>query len=318
MFYIFNIRDGFANNSSSTHSIILSDKPLNKIDNNYNDELFGWDYFTVAGKQSILDYLRATLCSNLNYKLNSEYIRCIVDNWIGESYNYNDDDYSEFPVVDHQSCIMLPLTFDESGLDKRFFLELKELLLRDNILILGGNDNDEEDHPLSGYGEHMSFITDRRSMIAKKSNHDYWTLFDRDYGTKIRLKFSDSGQEFIKPTKSLTPDLVDVCITSFCHFNCSFCLVEGTNISTDRGLVPIELINIGDVVNSFDVESQEYVLNEVEQIFKRTYDGDLIDIELEDGTIISITPNHEIYTKNRGWILADELTINDDILYINT
>lgn len=317
MINIFNIRDGFANNSSSTHSIIFADAPPS-AKSSYDTD-FGWDYFTVADKTGVLDYIRATLCSNMKYDMNSEYIRCVVDNWIGEPYNYDDSNrWSEFPSVDHQSCVMLPMVFDESALDKRFFLEFKNLLLENNTLILGGNDNDEELHSLHDTkGTATSFLTDRSSMICKKSGEDYWTLFDRQYGTKYRLTFTKNGQEFIKPTKAWSPDLVDVKITDFCTFGCDFCLIPNTLISeTDLGTKYIEDIEIGYTVKSYDIENESIVENDVDQLFSRMYDGDIIDIELDNGTILSITPYHEIFTLNRGWINAGELTIDDEVLYI--
>lgn len=42
-------------------------------------------------------------------------------------------------------------------------------------------------------------------------------------------------------------------------------------------------------------------------------DKQWMEIELEDGSKIKMTEDHEVHTKNRGWIKASELSENDDI-----
>ncbi len=36
-------------------------------------------------------------------------------------------------------------------------------------------------------------------------------------------------------------------------------------------------------------------------------------VELEDGTVLKVTEDHEFHTKNRGWVEAKDLNENDDI-----
>jgi len=38
-----------------------------------------------------------------------------------------------------------------------------------------------------------------------------------------------------------------------------------------------------------------------------------VEIELEDGSTLKMTEDHEVHTKNRGWVKAGELEENDDI-----
>jgi len=38
-----------------------------------------------------------------------------------------------------------------------------------------------------------------------------------------------------------------------------------------------------------------------------------VEIELENGDIVHCTEDHEIFTNNRGYVPAKDLTINDDI-----
>ena len=54
--------------------------------------------------------------------------------------------------------------------------------------------------------------------------------------------------------------------------------------------------------------------NKLSEIYKREYSGELICIELDNGNIIKCTPNHKIYTTNRGYIEAKNISENDNIL----
>lgn len=65
-----------------------------------------------------------------------------------------------------------------------------------------------------------------------------------------------------------------------------------------------ERILIKDFNNEWKEITQLYVNGREE-----TYD-----IELEDGEIITCTPNHRFLIKNKGWIRADQLTTDDDIV----
>jgi len=220
----FNIRDGFANNSSSTHSIIFTDTP-NDIKDDYNISHFGWDFFTVASKTGVLEYLGASLYQNLHLDISHDYITAIVDTWTTPL------DYSNDISVDHQSLLTFPYTYDRKGINKQYFDEIKELLLSNNTLILGGNDNTEQCHPLFHEGDSPTFISIEKSntIIAKKDNvYNYWTLFNYYNGSKTRLVIDNTGERIIMPTKGSSPDIIDIKLTDFCSFNCQFCYQGST------------------------------------------------------------------------------------------
>lgn len=119
-----------------------------------------------------------------------------------------------------------------------------------------------------------------------------------------------------KPIKDLQyPEFYDVKLTSYCRGACPWCVPPGTMINTPNGVIPIEDIQENDIVlgdNYSDVRSQK-----VEQLFERDYDGELIELELEDGKVLSLTPEHEVYTTNRGWVYAKDLTETDDVKIVN-
>ncbi len=77
----------------------------------------------------------------------------------------------------------------------------------------------------------------------------------------------------------------------------------------EKTFLPIQKhISIKDENNQWQPISKLYV-NEISEI---TYK-----IEFDDGVTVTVTPNHKFKTSNRGWVRADELTINDDLINLN-
>ena len=71
-------------------------------------------------------------------------------------------------------------------------------------------------------------------------------------------------------------------------------------------------IEIGDVVYTKNENSNLREPNKVEQLFCREYDGNIIVIETDNG-VMKLTPNHKVFTINRGWVRADDLNISDEL-----
>lgn len=96
------------------------------------------------------------------------------------------------------------------------------------------------------------------------------------------------------------------------------CIRAGQKISTINGEKNIEDIKIDDLVYSYNIKENiiEYkkVLNTFKNLYKSNSYNKFIRITLENNTFIDVTPNHKIFTSNRGYIRADELNIEDDIL----
>lgn len=167
------IRRGFANNSSSTHSIIFvkdEDKVANIEDEGEIGE-YGWNFFTaktreakeaylfinmvesIAGKRPIqykfIDYnkyldLKKQAIVHL-LELNAKYFS-FFSTWddLLDQYKNNED----FGYVDHQSVIDLPLDKSGNQINFEFYADFCKELLKPNYLILGGNDNTDESHEL--------------------------------------------------------------------------------------------------------------------------------------------------------------------------
>jgi organic radical activating enzyme len=225
------VRLGFACNSSSTHSIIFL-KPGQKVeDNDVQEREFAWDYFTAASTAAKRQYVAIHLYQALVHEMGHDIAEAVASSWVpGAEFEPG----SPVGHVDHQSVMVLPQTWKGTGVDKAFFEEWKAFMLRDDVVVLGGNDNDDNTHPLADINGsfHLPLPRDAApgGLVARKDPRTgVWVVFDRKTGTKIRFTF-DSPTSTVKPhEKAHAPELVDIKITDNCPFGCSFCYQGSTH-----------------------------------------------------------------------------------------
>lgn len=229
-FQLLNLRDGFAANSSSTHSFLFYKQPVSDdvIDT------FGWEFFTAASKKSKQRYLAEVLYYNLCTNCGED-IAALVTEKITEVKRevLNNDDFSWSGYngyIDHQSMPCMPKDWEGKGIDLDFFDEYKNYVLQEHLIICGGNDNAGEKHSLPG--QHFSlplFFDENTEIVARKDNtYNFWTLFDRSSGRKLRVRFGNEMTGDVQAEKSEVPELVDIKITDFCTENCAFCYQAST------------------------------------------------------------------------------------------
>lgn len=91
------------------------------------------------------------------------------------------------------------------------------------------------------------------------------------------------------------------------------CLVGDVIIETNRGNIPIKDVRKGDKIKSKNLHTGAIEIDDVLCAGKTKISANVIRITLDDGKQITLTPDHKIYTKNRGWVEAGQLTEDDDI-----
>jgi ribonucleoside-diphosphate reductase alpha chain len=100
------------------------------------------------------------------------------------------------------------------------------------------------------------------------------------------------------------------------------CVTGDTVIVTDRG--PMIIIDaISTVINgeqlsvlSYDTENGVAEFQPIEAGALTRKNADVIKLELENGEEIKLTPDHKVYTENRGWVKAADLTEEDILISI--
>lgn len=97
---------------------------------------------------------------------------------------------------------------------------------------------------------------------------------------------------------------------------CNPCLVGDTLVYTDRGMIKINEISLDDKVFTFNIKNNEMELEDISFVGKTRSNVDVIELELEDGEFLRLTPDHKVFTENRGYVKASGLNEKDIILTI--
>lgn len=105
------------------------------------------------------------------------------------------------------------------------------------------------------------------------------------------------------------------------------CITGDTVIDTNLGKIDVKTLvkiyeQMGEndyYIQSYNIENNEIEMDKVEWCGCTKENAEIIELEIEENDIIykiKCTPDHKIYTKNRGYVEAKNLTGNDEI-YIN-
>jgi len=224
-----NVRFGFACNSSSTHSLILMPQQFKpKRDQQVKkDNVYGWNYFILTSKRAKLGYIGTLLKNSVDRGHCPQYIwDYYVREWL-DGVDVHKNGY-----IDHASMIYAPTYFNSSAINKEFFDEFKASIMQKNVVIFGGNDDGhcwfdvkgkmkEPNAKLMAKGKRIAAnqMAGKGHETARKDpKYGYWVLFNKQYGTKLRLSFDDCDTSM-----SSLPELVDLKITDYCDEGCSFC-----------------------------------------------------------------------------------------------
>lgn len=232
---LFNVRLGHATNSSSTHSIII-DPGIAEfgIPEKYQ---YGWEDFFIRNREQKVRYFAVLIYQNLCYSLGEDYARRITKQlFSGDSDSlpkveipFTNSKYEVY--IDHQSVISLPGRYDNPNeLDFDFVHDFyNHVVENDNVGIAGGNDNQYPEEKVN-YGGRESPImqlpqdSNPHGKLICRKDGDYWIVFNKQTGAKIRLSFRTNEPYLF----STTPELVDIKITNYCPFGCNFCYQNST------------------------------------------------------------------------------------------
>lgn len=153
---------------------------------------------------------------------------------------------------------------------------------------------------------------------TKTSKHLRSETYNFDFDKKSGF-FARWGRTKEDDPQAGLPEIADIEITTKCSGPggklCKFCSPAGTMVHTIDGNIPIELISVGSIVKSFDGEN--IVNNEVVEIYKHSNATELIKIELADGSVIELTPDHEVFLMDGTLKSAGELCEGDDVRTYN-
>lgn len=90
------------------------------------------------------------------------------------------------------------------------------------------------------------------------------------------------------------------------------CLIAGTMVETSNGPKPIEKIKVGEFVLTRKGYKRVKWAGATKTVTK------LVKVDFNNGASIIATPEHKIWTENRGWIEIDSIVSSDYNLYVTT
>ncbi len=94
-----------------------------------------------------------------------------------------------------------------------------------------------------------------------------------------------------------------------------YCFVKGTKVKTENGFKNIEDIKIGDKVYSYNLDNNSLELKKVLNTIKSntidTYKATI------GGKTVEMSPKHQLYIIDKGWVRAYDLNVNDKLLDVN-
>ena len=209
------LRLGPATNSSSSHSIVVWPGAKTPRDS-YGPGEFGWGRFTLSSQASKAEYYATMLKMNLARVMPEPAAAKLV-------FRLTGIEVDEEAGIDHQSAPAFPCIFGSDVPDLEYADDVAALLENERIIVLGGNDNDDEDHPLLAHATRTIELplTDERGSdwTCRREGDGQWVLFNQKNGTKIRADLGLSPDPWV----SLAPELVDMKITDRCDLGCKFC-----------------------------------------------------------------------------------------------
>ena len=98
------------------------------------------------------------------------------------------------------------------------------------------------------------------------------------------------------------------------------CFDGDTLITTPQGKIPIKDLKAGDKVINLCEKTKQYKEDTIVKVHKNLTHSEsekMLELEFDNGVKTQVTANHKFLT-NKGWIRADELTEDLEIIDINT
>jgi hypothetical protein len=137
-----------------------------------------------------------------------------------------------------------------------------------------------------------SVITSHNLMLPITNKENVW------YSGSVVVLDIEPADVFVAgtPTDEITRNTVgNVLLHNKCAWSGFCCFANGTNIATENGDILIEEIKVGDLVWSYNFETQTKELKKVLQVVAPMHD-DIVNVEFSNGTLNKNTFDHPYYT----------------------
>jgi len=142
---------------------------------------------------------------------------------------------------------------------------------------------------------------DKLSHLDKDDKEEYWD--------RVKLELSVLEGKNFSSYMLIVADYVNWAKERMPVGPARGCFVPGSMVQmADGSMKAVDKICVGE-----EVVSHNDSVNKVTDTLTYKVDEELVELEFENGKIITCTKDHEFFTTNRGWVKADELTNDDDV-----
>jgi hypothetical protein len=238
--YVSFIREGFANNSSSSHSIILP-KDFDSVPDRSGEVSsceYGWSFFTLKSRIEKEAYLLTALKESIHDSLRNVEVcegmgisNQVFDYHVAaiKGFKHLSEDLVESAkegYIDHQSQLYFPIRVTRQGVsvDMEFFNAFAKEILDKSYVILGGNDNDETPFGSILDNSDAHWVIRYLSRDIKRyskydESFDEFVIIDAATGGEVRVGFGPRKNA----QRASFPSLVDLSVGDYCDSGCAFC-----------------------------------------------------------------------------------------------
>jgi len=154
----------------------------------------------------------------------------------------------------------------------------------------------------------MELSISKQGKVLRSENYNY--IFNSRTGFFVRWgKTADDDPQY----SPFGPEILDleISVGGDCMGNCPFCSPKGTLVNTLNGKISIEDIKEGDNVIGYDITSKRIKINVIEEVYEREFQGELICLELDNGEVLKVTPEHLIILDDGKEVKAENLKEKD-------
>ena len=218
----------------------------------------------------------------------------------GSKINDNKSEIDALNIFDYKSNYLTKSTFKNASSDRI----VGEVICTTNLI----------KHKVIGFQNRCDIISDIDTPIFKTD-----IKYSNDGTNKaegFNYTFLDETNSYSMDTKyqvlAYTDDNRKIDETSVSYV---YCFVKGTKVKTETGFKNIEDIKIGDKVYSYNLNNNSLELKKVLNTIKsNTIDTYKVTI---GGKTVEMSPKHQLYIIDKGWVRAYNLNVNDKLLDVN-
>lgn len=177
------------------------------------------------------------------------------------------------------------------------------------------------------YGRSIVVVPNKSLVVQTEEDYknlglDVGVLFGdrKEYDKTHTICTWQSLDRLVKNTKNYAADVpMDEFLKGVVAVIQDECFHGESLVLTNSGYRKIIDIEIGDTIVNYNEITNEFkldtVINKYENLSK-SLNEKMYELNFDNGRNIRVTGNHKFLTENRGWIRADELTENDEIVHL--